>query len=131
MDPELRGAPRHVGGVSAGDHGLRGRAAYVQTGAADEMSLDDSEALSDAGEPGRKRRSGLPGADDDRVEVFNIAHVLIQLFRTEPSNRADRPPKAEIYQAVVKTYPGRNRRGDAQRFTTSAVVRPTAKTAES
>ena len=63
--------------------------------------------LSDAGEPGRKRRSGLPGADDDRVEVFNIAHVLI-FFPTEPSNRADRPPKAEINQAVVEAFPGRS-----------------------
>jgi hypothetical protein len=80
--------------------------------------------LSDAGEPGRKRRPGLPGADDDRVEVFNIAHVLIRLFRAEPPNCADRPPKAEIYQAVVKTNPGRRFGKKIVKATRSVSQRP-------
>src|SRR6202012_2295516 len=69
-DPEVRPAPSQVGGIGTCDHGLRGGAAHVEAGAADQTPLDDDDALAPAGEPGRQRRRRLSGADDDRVEIF-------------------------------------------------------------
>src|ERR1022692_4219834 len=43
IHPELGCAANHMGGVSAGDHGLGRNAACVDTGAAEQLALDDGD----------------------------------------------------------------------------------------
>ena len=72
-DSVVGSAPRHVSGVGAGHHRLGRRAAHIEACAADQMPLDDGDALAGAGEPGRQRRRRLSGADDDGVEILGVA----------------------------------------------------------
>ena len=69
-DPVVGAAACDVGGVRTGDQGLGGNASGVDAGAADEFALDHRDGLAGRGQPTRQRWPGLPGADDDRVELF-------------------------------------------------------------
>ena len=70
------GAPGQVSDSRAGDHGLRRRAAYIDTGAADMLTLDDGCFSSGLGESNGKRCSCLSRPDYDGVIVIH-----------KPSNR--------------------------------------------
>src|ERR1700720_4530578 len=56
-------------GISAGDERLSRNTAGVDAGPAEQVALDQHHRHAGAGEPASKRRAGLPGADDDRVEL--------------------------------------------------------------
>ena len=68
-DAEIGGAARQVGGIGAGDQRLGRDAAGVDAGAAEELALDERDGHARGGQPAGQRRSGLAGADDDRVEA--------------------------------------------------------------
>ena len=63
-----------MGGVGAGDHGFGRNTSGVDAGAAEEIALDDGDALAGSGEAGGKGGSGLSGTDDDGVEIFSESH---------------------------------------------------------
>ena len=65
-DAVIAGAPRHMGGIGAGDERLGRRAAGVDAGPADQLALDQRDCLAGRGEPAGHRRTGLAGADHDR-----------------------------------------------------------------
>ncbi len=54
--------------VGAGDHGLSGRAAGVDAGAAEEFAFDEGDGLAGGGETGGERGASLAGSDDDGVK---------------------------------------------------------------
>jgi hypothetical protein len=63
------GAPLgHVDRARAGHHRLGWHAAGVDAGAAEAMAFEHRGAASRLSQPGRQRRPGLTGADDNRVE---------------------------------------------------------------
>ena len=67
------GAPREMRGIGAGDQRLGRHAAGVDAGAAEQLALDERDRHAGRGQPAGKRRAGLAGADDDRVEGRLIA----------------------------------------------------------
>ncbi len=64
-----RGLARHESRAGAGHERLRGDAADVHAGSAEELPLDDRHLSARPAESRRQRGSGLAGADHDRVEV--------------------------------------------------------------
>ena len=69
MNAVSRGFAGRVRDLGAGDHGLGGRAAGVDAGAAEDIALDEGDLLSGSGEPDGEEGACLTGADDDGVEV--------------------------------------------------------------
>jgi hypothetical protein len=53
--------------IGAGDEGFGRRAACVDAGAADAFALDEGDRLAGRGDPPRRWRPRLTGADHDRV----------------------------------------------------------------
>jgi hypothetical protein len=68
MHAVVRGAARQVRDARRGDHRLGRRAADVDAGAADVLTLHDRGLAAGAPERERERLAGLAGADDDGVE---------------------------------------------------------------
>jgi hypothetical protein len=68
---EIGGAARHVRGVGACHQRLRRDAAGVDTGAAEELALDDGEPHACLRQPGGEGRAGLARANDDGVVVVH------------------------------------------------------------
>ena len=69
-DTVFGAAPGRVRGVRAGHQRLGRDAAVVHTGAADQFAFDHGDRLARLRQPTGKRRPGLAGADDDRVELL-------------------------------------------------------------
>ena len=74
MDAVIGAAAREIGDAAAGDHGLGGRAAFVDAGAADVNFFDESGAQPGVGERLAKRRAALAGADHDSVVMLRGRH---------------------------------------------------------
>jgi hypothetical protein len=68
-DAEVTGAPDEMRGIGAGDHCLRGHAAGVDAGSADELAFDQRDLHACCGQTPGEGGSRLPGTDDDRVEA--------------------------------------------------------------
>jgi hypothetical protein len=66
----LGAAPRCVCGIGAGDQRFGRYAAGVDASAAEQLTLDDRNRHAHRCKPSGQRRSGLPGANDDRVEAM-------------------------------------------------------------
>src|SRR5205807_854290 len=67
-------AAGEVGDAGAGDHRLRGRAAIVDAGAADELAFEKGGLPAGAGQRQAERLATLSTADDDGVELLGRAH---------------------------------------------------------
>ena len=74
FDAVVCSAPVQVRDPRARHHGLGRRAAFVDAASAHVLPLNEGGLPSGAGQGGRERPSGLPGADDHRVVVFCICH---------------------------------------------------------
>ena len=101
-DPVFGAAPRQVSGVRAGHQRLGRDASGVDAGAADQFALDHRDALPGCRQSTRQRRPGLPGANDDRVEM--LCH------RLAVSARIANPPKiatASSSRAIGRSWPSR------------------------
>ena len=59
---------RHVGGISAGYHGLGGYASGVDASAAEQGALDDRDLHARSCQTARQGGAGLSCADDDGIE---------------------------------------------------------------
>jgi hypothetical protein len=68
-DTELGGPSRQVGGAGAGHQGFGGRAAGVDTGAAEQLALDNRNLHPSLAKAEGKEWPGLACADDDGVEA--------------------------------------------------------------
>ena len=74
LKAEVGTAAREVSGVGAGHHGFGGRAAVVDAGPAEEMTLDRGYFPSGGGEASYERRTGLARANDNCVKrVFHCS----------------------------------------------------------
>src|SRR5215210_2820606 len=72
-----------MGGVGGGHKRLSRRAARVDAGAADQLTLDQSHRLACCGEPAGERRTGLPRTDYDRVE--GAGHRSTRMAKIAPA----------------------------------------------
>jgi len=57
-----------MSGIGARDHRFGGNATGVDARAAKQMALNDRDLHPSRGQASGKRRTGLSGSDDDRVE---------------------------------------------------------------
>src|SRR5262249_19652955 len=70
--PVVGGAAGQGGDAGTGDHGLGGRAAHVDTRAADVLPFDDRGAAAGAAQVQRQRFARLAGAQDDCVKTLRL-----------------------------------------------------------
>src|SRR5262249_8808340 len=70
--PVIGGAAGQVGDAGTGDHGLGGRAAHVDTGAADVLPFDDRGAAAGAAQVQGQRFARLAGAQDAGVKTLRL-----------------------------------------------------------
>jgi hypothetical protein len=78
----LRGASRKISDIGTRNERLRGRAARVDAGSADELALDQGDALAGSGESAGEGRPRLPRSDNNRVEC--PGHEKDLTIRTAP-----------------------------------------------
>ena len=69
VDAVIGTAPGHMSGVGAGDKCFGRHAAGVDASVAEKLPLDQCHGHPSARQPTGEGRTGLPGADNDRVEV--------------------------------------------------------------
>ncbi len=69
LHAEIRAAPREMSRIGARDQRLGRRAAGVDASPTDQIALDERDLLARRRKPADHRRSSLPGADHDRIEM--------------------------------------------------------------
>ena len=74
LDAVVGAAPGEVGHPGARHHGLGGRTALVDAGAADVLALDQRRPPPAPGQRGGEGTAGLAGADDDGIVPLGSAH---------------------------------------------------------
>src|SRR5258708_37485028 len=76
---------RHVCHLGTGHHGFRRSAAGIHAGATQDFPFDQCDRLARPGKSCSKKRSGLPRANDDRIEC--AAHVASLLAASEKNGK--------------------------------------------
>ena len=69
LHAEIRATPREMSRIGARDQRLGRRAAGVDASPTDQIALDERDLLARRRKPADHRRSSLPGADHDRIEM--------------------------------------------------------------
>src|SRR3989304_14082 len=70
--PALPGAPRVMGALGAGQHGLGRGAPVVDAGSPQVLAFDQGDGPAPVGQPMRQGIPGLPRPDDNGVELLHV-----------------------------------------------------------